>query len=50
MCTLTDHEEEVTSVSISLDGKRIVSGTEDGLVKIWDTATGTEVGSMTGVC
>jgi len=34
------HGEEVTSTSFSLDGKRVVSGSLDKLVKIWDVETG----------
>jgi WD40 repeat protein len=46
MCTLTGHSGEVNSVAISPDGKRIVSGADDDLVKIWDTDTGAEVSSF----
>ena len=35
----------VSSVALSKDGKRIVSGSYDNLVKIWDAATGAEVSS-----
>jgi len=43
------HADEVLSVAISPDGKRIVSGSVDGLVRIWDAATGAEVNSVVGV-
>jgi WD40 repeat protein len=33
----------VTSVAISADGKRVVSGSIDATVKIWDVETGTVV-------
>jgi WD40 repeat protein len=35
----------VRSVAFSRDGKRIVSGSDDNLVKIWNTETGVEVSS-----
>ena len=42
-CTLTGHSNYVTSVAYSPDGKRIVSGSGDRTVKIWDMAMGEEV-------
>jgi WD40 repeat protein len=48
VCTLTGHSQEVSSVAYSSDGKKIVSGSRDCLVKIWDAATGAEVGSFLG--
>jgi len=46
VCTLTGHEDGVTSVAFAPDGKRVVSASDDGLVKIWDSATGAEVSSV----
>ena len=46
--TLTGHSDKVYSVKFSPDGKRIVSGSEDNFVKIWDAATGAEVSSHGG--
>jgi len=43
VCTLTGHADEVTCIAFSRDGKRIVSASSDGLVKIWDVGTGAEV-------
>ena len=34
--TLYGHSDSVTSVSFSPDGKRIVSGSHDKTVKVWD--------------
>jgi WD40 repeat protein len=38
------HEALVYSVSSSLDGKRIVSGSGDGTVRVWDASTGAPIG------
>ena len=44
--TLTDHTGRVLSVAIGRAGDRdvIVSGSEDGAVRVWDAATGQPVG------
>jgi WD40 repeat protein len=47
--TLTGHSRPVRSVAFSPNGNRVVSGSDDKLVKIWDTETGAEVGSFVGV-
>jgi len=47
--TLTGHSQRVYSVDFSPDGKWIVSGSEDKLVKIWDAEPGAEVRSFVGV-
>ena len=49
MLTLTGHTGMVACVTFSRDGKRIVSGSGDHLVKIWDAATGAEVNSFFGL-
>ena len=38
----------VTSVAFSPDGKRIVSGSADQTVKVWDAATGQEPSTLKG--
>jgi WD40 repeat protein len=43
MCTLRGHSDWVRSVAFSGDGKRVVSGSNDNLVKIWDADKGSEV-------
>ena len=47
--TLAGHTESVFTVAFSADGKRIVTGSNDKLVKIWDAATGVQVSSFVGV-
>ncbi|KAK6967101.1 WD40-repeat-containing domain protein, partial [Favolaschia claudopus] len=39
------HSQLVTSVAFSLDGKQIVSGSDDMTVRIWDAATGAALGT-----
>jgi len=46
VCTLMAHGGEVNSVAFSLNGSRIVSGSRDGVVRIWDVATGALVSSF----
>ena len=37
---ITGHAWEVTSVSFSPDGARIVSGSDDSTVRVWDAVSG----------
>ena len=46
MRTLTGHSGIVLSVAFSWDGNRVVSGSQDHLVKIWNVETGAEVRSF----
>ena len=41
---LTGHKNDVTSVAFSPNGKRIASGSDDKTVRIWDAATGKQIG------
>ena len=43
MRTLAGHSGCVFSVAVSTDGKRVVSGSVDMTVKIWDVETGAQV-------
>jgi len=47
-CTVQGHSDCVVSVAFSPDGNRIVSGSYDRLVKIWNADTGAEVWTLTG--
>ena len=47
--TLTGHSGIVLAVAFSRDGTRVVSGSSDYFVKIWDTETGVAVSSFVGV-
>jgi WD40 repeat protein len=38
--TLKGHTDGVSSVAFSPDGRRIVSGSGDGTLKVWDAAAG----------
>ena len=49
VCTLTGHWGPVYSVAFSPSGNRVISGSDDNLVKIWDTDTGTKVSSFVGL-
>ncbi len=46
--TFKGHTGFVNSVAISRDGKRIVSGSADNTLKVWDAATGREIHTLKG--
>ena len=48
MLTLKGHTDQVTSVAFSPDGKRIVSGSEDQTLKVWDATSGQETLTLNG--
>ena len=43
LAVLKGHTQGVLSVSISPDGKKIVSGSYDNSIRVWDTDTGREI-------
>ena len=49
-CPVREHSQMVTSVAISADGKRVVSGSTDNHVKIWDVETGAQASKPHGNC
>ena len=46
--TLSGHTSGVLSVAISRDGQMLVSGSNDGTIKVWKTATGELVRTLSG--
>ena len=48
-CTVPGHSDVVHTVTFSPDGERIVSLSNDHLLKMWDAKTGAEVISFVGV-
>ena len=48
LAVLRGHEDWVTSVSYSPDGRRIVSGSRDAMVRVWDAASGAELAVLRG--
>ncbi|GLA41111.1 hypothetical protein AnigIFM63309_008958 [Aspergillus niger] len=47
--TLEGHSDWVWSVAFSQDGHILASGSYDRTIKLWDTATGTELQTLTGL-
>ena len=45
---LTTHTDYVNSVAFSPDGRTLVSGSKDGIIRLWDTQTGILRQSLTG--
>lgn len=45
--TLTGHADQVTSVAITPDGKTLVSGDDDGIIKLWHLQTGKLLHTLT---
>ena len=48
MATLSGHTDEVRCVTFSLDGRSLVSGSDDNNVKLWDVQTGGVVKTFYG--
>jgi hypothetical protein len=48
LMNLLGHRDTVRSVAFSVDGSRIVSGSDDKTIKIWDSITGSVINTFTG--
>lgn len=45
---MTGHEKPIRSISVSKDGKRALTGSEDHTMRLWDLKTGKELKKFTG--
>jgi WD40 repeat protein len=45
---LRGHEHSVTSVAFSPDGQQVVSGSKDGMARVWDARNGAELAVLRG--
>eukprot|EP01038_Epipyxis_sp_PR26KG_P012245 gene12245-16417_t len=45
---LKGHDNYVTSVSFNYDGRRIVSGSGDNTIRIWDSSSGDQINELKG--
>ncbi|MDA1014667.1 MAG: hypothetical protein O3A00_09480 [Planctomycetota bacterium] len=45
-CVIQGHADDVLCIAYSADGQRLVSASADGLVKVWDAKTGSEILSV----
>src|SRR6478672_2517213 len=46
VATLSGHQSKVTAAAFAPDGRILASGDEDGTLKLWDYAAGTELASV----
>jgi WD40 repeat protein/nucleoside phosphorylase len=46
--TFAGHGEKVFGCTVTLDGRRVVSASEDGTLKVWDLETGEELATLEG--
>jgi WD40 repeat protein len=44
----TEHADEVTALAVTQDGRQVISGCDDGVLRIWDLKTGQQNASLTG--
>ena len=48
MYLLSGHDDSVLSVGFSADGSKVVSGFQDGTVKIWNADSGEVIQTLSG--
>jgi WD40 repeat protein len=48
LMSMEGHSDSVRAVAFSPDGARVVSGSDDNTVRIWDSMTGIEVTKIAG--
>lgn len=48
LASIEAHKDNVLSLAVSRDGKKLASGSADYLVKVWDTATHKELAKLEG--
>jgi WD40 repeat protein/DNA-binding SARP family transcriptional activator len=46
--SLTGHDGQVWGIAYSRDGERLATGSDDGVVRVWDARTGQELLTLTG--
>jgi WD40 repeat protein len=46
--TLDDHDDAVNSVAVTSDGQKIISGSKDNIIKIWDIDKSTSLETRSG--
>ena len=49
LATLEGHTGEIESLRFSSDYAMLASGSTDGTVRLWDTATGQHIATLTGL-
>jgi WD40 repeat protein len=45
---MTGHEKWVRSIAVTKDGKKALTGSQDGTLRLWDLASGKEIKKLTG--
>jgi len=46
--TMTGHDADVNALSVSGDGRRIASGSDDGTVRLWNASSGQAIATLRG--